>query len=114
MAEDRKKVEFKDEVVMLREEFNQAHYKPEVDAAISKARRIRKSDERTNLMLILIECGTNKLALAKGIPASPLADAMSSMDVAKVLQTFRMDYDVCSSTLRFGVKACQLGCANRP
>lgn len=94
MAEERKKVQFKDFVELSREETNQAHYKEELDAAISRGRRIRKSDERTNLMLCLIEARTNKRGLSKDIPASRLADAMSSMDVAKELQTFRLDNGV--------------------
>jgi hypothetical protein len=94
MAEEREKVKFKDFVELSREETSPAHYKEELDAAISRGRRIRKSDERTNLMLCLVEMRTNKLALSKHLPASPLADAMSSMDVAKELQTFQLDNGV--------------------
>jgi hypothetical protein len=94
MAEDRKKVEFKEFVELSREETDQAQYKEGLDEAISRGRRIRKSDERTNLMLCLIEMRTNKLALSKDLSASRLADAMSSMDVAKELHTFRLDNGV--------------------
>jgi hypothetical protein len=87
MAEE-PKVQWRETTNILFEEVLPTEYKEMADEAISRGRRLRKSEERTNLLLCLLQMGTARIATSKTMPASPIAEAQSSMEVAKVLQPF--------------------------
>ena len=81
MAEE-PKVQWRETTNILFEEVLPTEYKEMADEAISRGRRLRKSEERTNLLRCLLQMGTSRIATSKTMPASPVADAQSSMEVA--------------------------------